>query len=371
VARKVNAVTHCMANLRADRSNRIDLEYLRQRMTPNDTPHWARTGGLGGAIALLGVVIVGGTVGYMALEGWSAWDAFYMTVVTVTTVGYKEVHDLSRVGQVFTVVLLLGGVGTALYAFTLLAAAIVDGELPGKLKQRRNARMLNKLRDHFIVCGYGRIGSIVASQFKRQDVPFVVVEQDAGRVKRATAAGVLAVEDDASQEEVLRRVGIERARGVIAAVGTDAENVYTVLTARGLNADVFIIARAESDDSMQKLLRAGANRVISPYHIGGTQIAQTALRPAVVDFMDLALNVEHMALSMEEIAISPTSPLASKTIADAGLRRRFGVIVVGIQRRDRSMEFNPESETRIEGGDKLVVLGPTSSLKELEKEVMA
>jgi voltage-gated potassium channel len=337
-------------------------------MTLNKAGRWVRAGGLGGAVALLCFVIAGGTIGYMALEGWGAWDAFYMTVITVTTVGYKEVHDLSRTGQVFTVVLLFGGVGTALYAFTLVAAVIVEGGLPGRLRRHREARMLNQLKDHFIVCGYGRIGSIVAGQFRRQGVAFVVIERDAVRVQAAIAAGVLAVEDDASREDVLTRVGIARARGLIAAVGTDAENVYAVLTARGLNPDVFIIGRAESEDSMRKLQRAGANRVISPYQIGGMQIAQTALRPAVVDFFEFVTNADNLELAMEEIPVAPTSPLASQKLLDAGLRQRFGVIVVGIQREDRSMEFNPEPDTVIHPGDKLVVLGRPDSLKLLEIE---
>jgi voltage-gated potassium channel len=327
---------------------------------------WIRAQGLGAAVALLVSIFVGGTIGYMLIEGWSAWDAFYMTVITVTTVGYREVHDLSRGGQVFTVVLLLGGVGAGLYTFTLLATVIVEGGLPKRLQKRRRQRMLENVKDHFIVCGYGRIGRIVAQQFLRQQIPFVVIERDPERLQAAMDDGALGVEADASREEVLKRVGIERARGLIAAVGTDAENVYAVLSARVMRPDLFIVGRAETEDAKIKLKRAGADRVISPYQIGAVQIAQTAIRPAVVDFFDLATSTDNLELAMEEIAIDAKSTLAGQSILEANLRQRFGIIIVGIQRQDRRMEFNPEPETPIRAGDKLVVLGRPDTLKQLE-----
>jgi len=329
------------------------------------------TGGPFTAIVLLISVIAGGTVGYVLIEGWTVWDAFYMTVITVTTVGYKEVHNLSRSGQAFTVLLLFGGVGTVLYTFTFLATAVVEGGLPKRLQRRRLAHMLDTIRDHFIVCGYGRIGAIVADQFHRQSVPFVIVERDPARARVALNVGMLVVEADATREDVLKQAGIDRARGLIAAVGTDAENVYTVLSARVLNPNLFIVGRAESEDSVRKLERAGANRVISPYQIGALQMAQTAIRPAVVDFVEIATNADNLALSMEQVTIQPGSALASRSILEANLRQRFGVIIVGIQREDNRMEFNPEPETAIRPGDKLVVLGRPQSLKELEKEASA
>jgi voltage-gated potassium channel len=337
-------------------------------------PHGERrpilTGGPTTAIALLVSVIVGGTVGYVLVEGWSVWDAFYMTVITVTTVGYKEVHDLSPAGQAFTVVLLLGGVGTVLYTFTFLATAIVEGGLPKRLQRRRLYHMLENIRDHFIVCGYGRIGAIVTDQFQRQGIRFVIVERDTTRARAALSLGMLVVEADATREDVLREAGIDRARGLIAAVGTDAENVYTVLSARVLNPNLFIVGRAEGEDSVLKLERAGANRVISPYQIGAMQMAQTALRPTVVDFVALATNAENFELSMEEITIGKGSPLAGQSIVNANLRHRFGVVVVAIQRNDRRMEFNPEPDATMVEGDKLVVLGRPESLKSLEVEAV-
>jgi voltage-gated potassium channel len=315
---------------------------------------------------LLAVIIAVATAGYMLIEGWSAWDAFYMTMITVTTVGYREVHTLSRAGEAFTVVVVTVGVATVLYTFSFLMAQVVEGDLGERWAARRRRRMLDDLSNHFIICGYGRIGQIIAREFFRQDVPFVVIERDAERMHEAIDAGYLAVEADASSEQVLRRIGIDRARGFIAAVSTDAENVFAVLTARLLRPDLFIIGRAETEDAQKKLQRAGADRVLSPYQIGGLQLAQTALRPAVVDFVQLATSSDNLDLNMEQVKINPGAPLAGRTILEANLRQRFGVVVVGIQRADGTMHFNPAPESVMSVGDFLVVLGQTKNLHELE-----
>jgi voltage-gated potassium channel len=318
------------------------------------------------AVALFTAVCAYGTLGYALVEGWSLWDAFYMTVTTVTTVGYKEVHPLSRAGEVFTATVILAGVGTAFYTFTLLATLVVDGGIHARLARRRRQRMLDDLTDHFIVCGYGRIGAIIVEELRRQNVPYVVIERDHERVLAVMEAGGLAVEADASSEEVLTRLGIARARGFIAAVGTDAENVYAVLTARVLRPDLYIIGRAETEDAERKLLRAGANRVVSPYRIGARELAQTALRPAVVDFFQLATRAGNLELAIEQVAIGGGSPLDGRSIIDANVRQRYGLIVVGIQRTSGKMEFNPPGDAVMNAGDQLVVLGRTDGLRELE-----
>jgi voltage-gated potassium channel len=323
------------------------------------------------ALALIVFILAVGTAGYTLIEGWSVWEAFYMTVTTVATVGYREVHPLSLPGQVFTVVLIVGGVGTVFYTATWIATLIVEGGLHRRFERRRFARMLQDIKDHFIVCGSGRIGGIIAGELRRQEIPFVVIERNPERVHAAMERGWLAVEADASQEDVLARVGIHRARGLIAAVGTDAENVYTVLTARVMRPDLFIIARVESDDSEHKLKRAGADRVISPYQIGATHMVQTALRPAVVDFIQLATSSEHLELSMEQVRVREDSPLAGRTIGDAGIRQKYGVIIVAIKRASGGMDFNPAPESVIRGGDELVVLGRLSNVKSLEETVHA
>jgi voltage-gated potassium channel len=227
--------------------------------------------------------------------------------------------------------------------------------------------MINSLSDHYVVCGFGRIGSIVANEFKRQKTPYVIVERSADRVREAIAQGHPAVEGDASHEETLKGLGIERARGLVAAVGTDAENVYAVLTARVLKSDLFIIARAEGEDSQQKLKRAGADRVVSPYRIGAVQIAQTALRPAVVDFVEIATSSDNLELSIEEIRIEEGSAIAGQTLSTAIPRDKVNVVVVGIQHAQGRMEFNPTANTVLQGGDHVIVLGSTASLKELER----
>jgi voltage-gated potassium channel len=318
-------------------------------------------------LVLLASVLAFGTAGYVAIEGWSIWDAFYMTVTTVATVGYREVHPLSPGGQAFTLALILVGVSTALYAFSAMAAVVVEGGWLKYLEHWRHVRMINHLKDHYVICGYGRIGSIVASEFTRQDTPFVIVDRNADKVAEANGRGHLAVEGDASREEMLKQVGIDRARGLVAAVGTDAENVYAVLTARVLKADLFIIARAEGEESSSKLKKAGADRVISPYRIGAVQIAQTALRPAVVDFVEIATSSDNLELSIEQIHIDKDSPLAERPLSEITQRDKMNVVVVGIQHVHGTMEFNPVPTTVLHVGDHLIVLGSSQTLKELER----
>ena len=330
---------------------------------PFALPWWAgwRLVGL-----LLLAVLVTGTAGYTIIERWNVWEAFYMTVITITTVGYREVHTLSRPGEAFTVLIIFSGVGTFFYGIALFVASIAEGEFAQRFVRRRFSRMLDDLKDHFILCGFGRMGQIIAQEFSRHDVPFVIIERDTDREQLALEHTYLAVEADASNEDVLRRVRIDRARGFIAAVSTDAENVYAVLSARLLRPDLFIVGRAETEDARVKLRRAGADRVISPYHLGGLQIAQTALRPAVVDFVDLATSSENLDLNLEQVHIDIGAPLAGQSLVDAGLRQRYGVVVVGIRRADGQMDFNPPPETAMRPGDDLVVLGRSESLKELE-----
>jgi voltage-gated potassium channel len=327
------------------------------------SPWWA--GWRLSVVLLLSVVCIG-TAGYVVIEGWDVFDAFYMTITTVTTVGYGEIHPLSRIGRAFNSGVIILGVATVLYTFSFLMARLVEGDLQARWARRRREGMLDELTSHFIICGFGRIGQIVAREFARQAVPFVIVERDLERMQAAIDLGYLAVAADASSEDVLRRLGIGRARGFIAAVSTDADNVFAILTARLLRPDLFILGRAETEDAKAKLIRAGADRVLSPYQIGGLQLAQTALRPAVVDFVQLATSSDNLDLTMEQVQIAQGAPLAGRSIVEANLRQRFGVVVVGIQRASGAMEFNPPPESIMGVGDYLVVLGQAKNLRDLE-----
>jgi voltage-gated potassium channel len=333
-------------------------------VAPTGAGWWTRGPGLG--VVLVVAVSLVGTLGYMAIEGWGAWDAAFMTIISVTTVGYGYVHPLSRAGEVWTALVLLGGVATLFYTAFVLMGEVVDGGLQRGFEQRRFRRMIDGLSNHFIICGYGRIGGTIAEEFRRQGVPFVVVDRDPEKVHGIVASGGVAVAADASREDVLTKVGLARARGLIAAVSTDAENVYTVLTPRVLRPDLFIIARVSSDDAEPKLRRAGADRVISPYTLGAIQMAHTALRPAVVDFMRLATSSAHLELAAEQIGLEPSSALVGRTLREAEVRQRFGVIVVAIQRKDGRMEFNPSPEAVLQAGDQLVMLGGVEQLRRLE-----
>jgi voltage-gated potassium channel len=273
---------------------------------------------------------------------------------------------MSWLGEAWTTLVLIVGVSTLFYTASLFMAEVVEGNFYKRIEARRFTRMLDQLNNHFIICGYGRIGKVIADEFKRQQVPFIVIDRDAARVHEVLEQGGLAVEADASRENVLQRVGIDRARGLIAAVGTEAENVYTVLTARVLNPGLYIIARIESPDAEAKLRRAGADRILSPYQLGGIQMAATALRPAVVDFMQLATSSERLELAAEQIEVGKGSPFVGRTIRDASLRQEFGVIVVAIKRAAGHMEFNPSPDARIGADDQLVVLGNSEQLKALE-----
>jgi voltage-gated potassium channel len=261
--------------------------------------------------------------------------------------------------------ILIVGVATVLYTFSFVMARVVEGDLQHRWVIRRRERMLDQLTQHFIICGFGRIGRIIADELARQRIPFVIIERDDDRVHAALEAGYLAVQADASSEQVLARLRIDQARGLIAAVGSDAENVYAVLSARLMRPDLFIIARAETEDAKTKLIRAGANRVVSPYQIGGLQLAQTALRPAVVDFVQIATSSENLELNIEQVTIGRSAEFAGKSLLDAKLRQRFSIVVVGIKRADGRMEFNPPPEATMLVGDERVVLGRADNLRDL------
>lgn len=307
-----------------------------------------------------------GSLGYVWIEEWNLFDALWMTVITLTTVGYSEVRPLTQAGRAYTMVLMLAGIGIMFYIITGLAKIIVEGEIRDALGKRKLQRNINKLHDHYIICGYGRIGEIIARQLKERHIPFVVVENQPELVLNLEELGYNILVGDATKEEVLLEAGIERAKGLIAVVSSDANNVFIVLTARSLNPNVFIVARAADPGSQQKLLRAGADRVESPYELGGRKMAQTILRPNVVTFIDLAMK-EDVDLSMEEIPVAATSPLVGTALKDSGIRQKLNTIIVSIKRANGDMIFNPSPGTQIDAGDTLIALGMRQNLDSLEK----
>ncbi len=316
------------------------------------------------AFLLIFLVISFGTLGYMFIEGWTLLDSLYMTIITLASVGYKEVHDLSFNGKMFTIVLIIGGVGTVAYALTAGAKIILEGELLDVFGRRRLEKKINELKDHYIICGYGRMGKIICRELQEKHMKFVVIEKNPDLI--AEKGDVLLVKGDATRDEILKEIHIEKAKGLISVLPTDAENLFVVLSARGLNPSLSIVARAGEEGSEQKLLRAGADKVVSPYHIGGLRIAHTVLKPAVVDFIEFATKSGNIDLQMEEIKIQEASQLAGLTLDECGIGRELGIIVVAIKKADGDLKFNPTFRSTIHAGDTLIALGEISKLNLLE-----
>jgi voltage-gated potassium channel len=320
------------------------------------------------SIGLLLLVISFGTAGYRVIEKWSLLDSIYMTIITLTTVGFKEVHDLSQNGKIFTIALIVGGVGTMLYVLGIGAQLILEGELQEIYGRKRLEKRLKELKDHYIVCGYGRMGKIIARELKHENLDFVVLEKN--RTIFDEKDDTLVIEGDATRDDLLRKAGIEKAKCLISVLPTDAENMYVVLSARGLNPDLLIVARAGEEGSEQKLLRAGADRAVSPYYIGGLRIAHTVLKPAVVDFIEFATKSGNIDLQIREIIIGEGSELVGKTLDQSGIGKDLGIIVVAIRHSGGEMKFNPTFRTVMEAGDTLIAVGETSKLKKLEELVI-
>jgi voltage-gated potassium channel len=315
------------------------------------------------SVALL-VVLAIGTIGY-AILGFTVLDAVYQTVTTVTTVGFREVRPLSATGKIFTMVLILAGVGTALYALTQLLEAAVDGHLLQHMEARRMDRAIAGMDDHVIICGWGRVGRASAVHLSATGQRVVVVDRNPERLADLEYPYVLG---DIGDDEVLRKAGIGRARALVAALDTDADNVYVTLSARALRPDLVIIARARSDESTSKLLRAGADRVVNPQLIGGRRMAAFALAPDVADFLDVVMHDESLDFRIEQIEVGATSPLQGRTIGEVGLAETTGVVILAL-RPNPSAEFvpNPSSGVRIEPHSILIAIGTPAQLDALRK----
>ena len=319
------------------------------------------------ATAVVALLLAGGTLGYVLIEGWSSFDALYMTVITLTTVGYLEVHPLSSAGRAFTMLLALGGIFTMFYLAGDLIRGMVSGDVARLLGRQRMERTLATLKNHLIVCGFGRMGHFVCEQFAAAGLPFVLVEQQAALLEGFHIPHGIPLHGDATSEDVLRRAGVERARALVTVAASDADNLYITMTARLLNDKLLIVARAEDEAAEKKLKRAGANRVVSPYAIGGQRVAQAVLRPAVMDFIELATKSEHLELQIEETEIAAGSSLAGQSLKDSAVRQDLGIIIVAIKKPGGRMIFNPEPAIILEPGDLLITLGHRQQLDRLEK----
>ena len=314
------------------------------------------------------VLIVGGTAGYYLLESdYSLFDALYMTVITITTVGYEEVHHpLSFGGRVFTIVILLVGVLTFFYTVTELVRVVISGEVRQLLGRQRMERSLAGLKDHMIICGYGRMGRHVCREFSQQGLPFVIIDRRAEVLQDFDVPHGIALPGDATSDDILKRAGVERARALVTVAASDADNLYITMSARLLNDKLFIVARAEGEQAEQKLLRAGASRVVTPYIIGGAKVAMAVLRPAVVDFIELATRTEHLDLQIEETLIRAGGKLDGATLHASRLRQDLGVIVVAIKKASGHLLANPPGDAVMEAGDTLIALGTRQSLDRVE-----
>ena len=319
------------------------------------------------SIGLLLLIVVGiGTAGFHYVEGWPWFDGLYMVVTTLTTIGYQEVHPLSHTGRIFNVFVILSGVSLLLLGIGALSQALLEFELQSFFGRRRMERDIARLKDHFIICGMGRVGRSVARELARKPASFIIIENAENKRQKFASENWLVLAGDGTQEETLREAQIERASGLIAATTTDATNLYIVLTARGLNPRLKIIARASEDAAEKHLLTAGANSVVSPYSFAGQRIAQSLLRPHVVSFLDTATTHLGMDLEIGEVHITPGSMFAGKTLETSRIRQERGVIVLAIKRRD-GMRFNPAPDERIEPDDGLIAMGEPTQLRQLEQ----
>ncbi len=318
-------------------------------------------------ILIPAALMIGGTVGYYLLDDrYTLLDSLYMTVTTLTTVGYGEVHPLKTSGRIFTIILLLVGVLTFFYTVTELVRLVISGEVQELLGRRRMERNLANLKNHMIICGYGRMGRHVCGEFSRRGMPFVIIDRRPEVLRNFDLDHGIALEGDATSDTMLRHAGVERARALVTVAASDADNLFITLSARLLNDKLFIVARAEGELAEEKLLRAGASRVVTPYAIGGAKVAMAVLRPAVVDFIELATGSEHLDLQIEETLIQSGSKLAGVTLHASGLRQDLGVIVVAIKKENGHLVSNPPGDAVMTPGDTLIALGARQSLDRVE-----
>ncbi|HEX4998820.1 MAG TPA: potassium channel protein [Terriglobia bacterium] len=322
-------------------------------------------------MALMSGLLLFGTLGFHWVEGWSLFDGFYMALMTLTTVGYGEVHPLSFGGRMVASALMLGGVVAVFISIGLLVDIIVKLELANQFGRKRRQRMMEKLSGHYIVCGAGRVGRSVVHELKRSGGSVLLVDSDSKRAEWGVQEGIPTLVADATQDDTLRRARIAEAKGLVAAIGSDAENVYVTLSAHVLNPDLIIAARASDEQAEAKLRRAGATTVLTPYTFIGHRLAQSILRPHVLSFLDVASAFAgngDLAIETEQIHVSSASSLCGQTLEGSRMRQNYGVIVLALKKADGAMRFNPDGSARIEPGDVLIAMGERAQFKRIAEE---
>ncbi len=311
---------------------------------------------------VVGMIILAGAAGFRYFEGYSILESLYVSTQTVTTVGYGDLAPITAGGRIFSIALMLTGVGTVLYALTVLAQAVIQSEIVEAIDHRQKSKEMDKLSDHYIVCGSGRVGRRIIQNLQRQKLPFVVIEHNEHHLSGVEFDGAKIVIGDATSEANLIQAGVQRAKGLASCLADDAANVYVVLTARGLNPDLHIVARAVEEQAEPTLIRAGASRVIAPTIIGSQSMARALLKPAVADFMD-SIVAETLDLVFEEVAVDAASPYAGKQLKDTDLLSELNLIVVAIRGKTGELTFHPKGDTRIEDGDLLIVIGKAEAVQ--------
>lgn len=335
------------------------------RSSPPETsalPHYQRR--ILYALTAVAVAIGFGTIGFYVVEGWSLLDSLYVAAQTVTTVGYGDTTPRTPAGRVFAIVFMIGGVGVVLYSLTTTVQAIVQSEIIATLGQKRQSRKIGKMRNHFIVCGAGRVGAHLIRSLLGSQETFIVIERDPQRVVELTDLGVAVLVRDATLEESLREAGVANARGLAACLPDDADNVYVVLTAHDLNPELHIVARAVEEQAEAKLIRAGANRVVAPTIIGGHRMAMALTKPAVDDFLG-SITANKLELAFEQLEVGAGSELRGKKLSETNIRSELDIVVVSIRRSNGEILFNPSGEATIESGDMLIAIGHAESLMKL------
>lgn len=315
--------------------------------------------------ALLAFVLAVGTIGFRLISGYSLFEAFYMTLTTITTVGYKEFKPLSQAGRVFNSFVIFFGVSAMFLTVGVMTQTIIELELQDRYGEIRKQRTIGKMKDHFLVCGFGRVGRNASYELQRAKAPFLILDRNPQRVERAVQAGMVAALADATRDDDLRKAGVMRARGLIAALPSDAENLFIILSAKTLNPKLRVATRASEEEAGEKLRRAGADVVFAPYTLAGHQLAQALTRPNVMQLLDFATYGFGPNLTMEQLPVAAGSELASKPLSDI-TRLDLNLIVLAVRTADRGIVFNPHGETQLSAGDYLIALGDPTSLDRLE-----